>query len=83
VENPQSAIRNPQSSHRVDYYPLIAIFSFWLTSAFLPSLIVVRPYITILGVVTIPALVCIFLAFRIVYRQHKMKGKEQGARGRE
>jgi hypothetical protein len=58
--------------HRVDYYPLIAIFSFWLTSAFLPSLIVTRPYITILGVVTIPALVCIFLAFRAVYRKHKI-----------
>jgi hypothetical protein len=56
---------------RIDYYPLIAIFLFWLTSAFLPSLIVARPYLTILGVVSIPALVCIFLAFRIVYRQHK------------
>lgn len=59
--------------HRVDYYPLIAIFLFWLTSAFLPSLIVSRPYLTILGVVSIPALACIFLAFRIVYRQHKQK----------
>jgi len=58
---------------RVDYYPLIAIFSFWLTSAFLPSLIVTRPYVTILGVVSIPALVCIFLAFRAVYRQQQQK----------
>ena len=62
-----------KTPHRVDYYPLIAIFLFWLTSAFLPSLIVARPYITILGVVSIPALVCIFLAFRIVYRQHQKK----------
>ncbi|MCX5860315.1 MAG: hypothetical protein NT056_10595 [Proteobacteria bacterium] len=62
--------------HRVDYYPLIAIFLFWVTSAFLPSLIVTRPYITILGVVTIPALVCIFLAFRIVYRQHKNSNEQ-------
>jgi hypothetical protein len=58
---------------RIDYYPLIAILLFWLTSAFLPSLIVTRPYITILGVVTIPALVCIFLAFRIISRQHQQK----------
>jgi hypothetical protein len=71
MENPHSAIRNPQSSHRVDYYPLIAIFSFWLTSAFLPSLIVIRPYVTILGVVTIPALVCIFLAALAIRRKHK------------
>ena len=72
MENPQSAFRIPQSPHRIDYYPLIAIFLFWLTSAFLPSLIVARPYITILGVVSIPALVCIFLAVRAVYRKHKL-----------
>ena len=63
---------------QIDYYPLIAIFLFWVTSAFGPSLIVTRPYITILGVVTIPALVCIYLAARLIYRQHKLGNGEKG-----
>jgi hypothetical protein len=45
-----------------EYYPQIALMLFWLFAAFLPSLLVQRPNITLLGLITAPAVFCVVLS---------------------
>lgn len=48
---------------RVNYYPIVAVLLFWLQGAALGSLYVDKPNITLLGVVTLPFLLCAALAW--------------------
>ncbi|MBW1894706.1 MAG: hypothetical protein JRI91_13560 [Deltaproteobacteria bacterium] len=48
--------------NRIEFYPYIAIFFFWLVTALLSLLVKNRPGIVALGLVTVPSVVLITIA---------------------
>jgi|GEM_PF-3507536 len=55
----------------LDYFPLISYISFWLQGALLPSFMTEDPRLIRLGVVTLPALICFFIAALRLRSRHK------------
>ncbi len=60
---------------RMDYYPLIGLFLFWFIGAFAGSLQISEAEgnmgHTLLGLITLPSLVLIAMAFKKVRELHK------------
>ena len=56
---------------RIEYYPIVAVLLFWVQGALLGSLYVDKPYITILGLVTLPFLLCAGIAWARVAKANR------------
>ena len=52
----------PPSNRRLDYYPILAYFGFWLQGALIGALITGEPKLIMLGLVTVPALLALLIA---------------------
>ncbi|MEN6466419.1 MAG: hypothetical protein ABFD62_14700 [Syntrophaceae bacterium] len=56
--------------NRVDFYPYFSIYLFWFVGSFLSSLRVQnRPGIVALGLITLPSIILITIAFMRTYRE--------------
>jgi hypothetical protein len=56
--------------NRIEFYPYISIYLFWFFGSFLSSLRVQnRPGIVTLGLITIPSILLITIAFVKTYRE--------------
>jgi len=56
--------------NRVEFYPYFSIYLFWFVGSFLSSLRVQnRPGIVALGLITIPSILLITIAFIKTYRE--------------
>ena len=56
-------------SRAIHYFPIIAVMVFWLGAGLVSSLMVDTPYITCLGLVTLPLVVCALVAVLKVKRE--------------
>lgn len=64
--------------NRVDFYPYFSIYLFWFVGSFLSSLRVQnRPGIVALGLITLPSIILITIAFMRTYRELPDAGQSQ------
>jgi len=57
-------------TNRIEFYPYVSILLFWFLSSFVSSLKVKSPQgITLLGLITIPSVILIFMAAVKTYRE--------------
>jgi hypothetical protein len=60
----------------VQYYPIIAVFAFWLQGCLVGSFFVNKPHIITLGLVTLPFVICSALAWVRVARENRRLQKQ-------
>ena len=62
----------------LDYFPIIAYFTFWFQGAAVASLLTGDPRLVKLGFVTIPAIAAMIVAVFKIRKQHRQQEKTGG-----